>query len=293
MSGKAKFLLVLILIYVVILFYWQIGQIPLLSPSTDIHDRIFSAFCGVLLIAATFVWGKLLLRSIKLALLWSFVLAIQPWYIQESRIFSLTLQVTLLFVLASIFCEIKIQNKIAKYLLITAPLSLTLLRPEFFRSINSINSLFNNNFINNIFYPLSFRFLFFQNDSFWWGGVREIGILLPFFIPFFIIGLFGIPELTKLHRYLLVWFIFFLLLNALNPIFPEGRYFFPVMPILTLIIVAGIKQLLPHLNRVKVKILLVILLFLFIYNYIDFLHTYTVHYRLRVNTDISKINEKF
>jgi len=144
--------------------------------------------------------------------------------------------------------------------------------------------------INSYVSSLSFNFLFLTGDPNSRHGIGKMGVLLLVFLPFFILGLWGIftqvegrKEGLFSPKEALFFLLFFFLAPLPASITYDGethatRLFFLVLPV-TLFISSGIWTLLGWFKKKKIKLTVSLLvLVLIMMNFVYYLHLYYYHY---------------
>lgn len=233
--------------------FWKLGIIPSLFDSRLINLRVISAIISVFLPFLLYFYLSKIYRDKKLALLSAFIFSLLPGSLIEGRIVSL-------LVSPSIWLK-ELPVLIAPFKILTNFLSL-----------------------------ISFDMLFFQNTTFYWGGIRETGIIYLSLLPFILAGIYFSLAKAAIKPLLLLLLIFTII--SLNPKFPESRLIFLSLPILSLIIAGGLKNIW-FVRDLYSKIFTVIFILIFTYEMIQFFHFYTVHYPIQVNDFSQKITEPF
>lgn len=285
------FNLLLILIYSVISRFYAIGNIPQLL-NTDIYSRYFTATLNIgSLILYYFILIKLN-KSKKIALISAWVFMLMPWVLEQGRITSHVSNFLFILLLITAFI-IKSHNFIIRsFLIFVLPVCLYIFYPDFWPFISIQLATFSS-FMDNIFFLISPEFIFFKNTTFWWGGVKEFGILYMSFLPFFIIGLFK----SARHLNIKIWIgmLFLIFITALSPYFPETQELFLATPVISIITAYGICGL--YDKKVKInwilKIIQIVILSLVIYDLMQFNHYYYVHYPQNIKSNSINIHEPF
>lgn len=274
--------------------FWKLGVIPPLFDPDLVDLRLMSAVISVFLPFILYFFLSKIYRDKKLALLSAFIFSLLPGSLIEGRIVSL-------LVSPSIWLK-ELPVLIAPFKILTNFLSL-----------------------------ISFDMLFFQNTTFYWGGIRETGIIYLSLLPFILAGIYFSLAKAAIKPLLLLLLIFTII--SLNPEFPESRLIFLSLPIFSLIIAGGLKNIwfvnppwpkgrgilgfkdetprrMPQKDfhssppsmsglsgtGVRVlysKIFTVIFILIFTYEIIQFFHFYTVHYPIQVKDFSQKITEPF
>lgn len=277
MQRKILFLLVCILAITTRLTF--LTSIPPTFKESVLTVRIISALLNIGSVVFLFIYTHQLSKNYKISLLSSFSFTVLPWTIEQGRIFSESSIAVFLIFLILIVLK-RIHSKEGKILfLFVLPLILYFFSPNmwFVKTPSNFSSW--PDYKNNILSILSFDFLFFKNHTFWWGGVREYGIIfLPFILPFFL-GVFAV--IKKRYWSLIIIILFLALIYAGNTTFPEGREFFLATPIISLILGFGFYALSTK-KDLKAQIISLILVLAFIYEMMQFFHFYTNHYQKRI-----------
>lgn len=281
-----------IVIFAIISRFLFIGKMPPLIDASLIFSRYVSAVLSVGSILLCYILIKHSFKRIKLALLSAFLMAVLPWTIEQGRIFS-QVNNALFFCLLIIFFLEKINRRFYKIvLLLLIPAGLYFIYPQFwlFRLSQKMPNLAD--LLNNIFVLFSPDMLFFHNITFWWGGIKEFGIIYLSLSPFF---LYGFYRLINSGRYKLFFLlVFILLISSLSPFFPESREFFFSVPILSFATAYGIIDSFDRNKKRKlVKLLIVFSLIFFFYEISQYFHYYTVHYGQEIIKNQSQIYEAF
>lgn len=241
-----KLLILFIFVFNIITRFWKIGEIPPVIDGQYYSLRILSVGLNLLIPVLFYYFVHKIYNSNKLALLSALFLSLLPQSIVEGRIVSVLVNPHL-----SVFREI-------------APVT----------------------FFMNFLHLISFDMLFFQNVTFYWGGVRETGIMYLSFLPFFITGIYSLIENRSYKP--LFFLLAVLILISFSPEFPENRFIFFIFPILSLISAGGVLAILKNKNTYALPLLTLIFLY-FQYELIQFFHFYFVHYPLQVSGFSQKI----
>ena len=275
--------LLFLIFYAAVLHFLQIDKIPPLLPSSQLGLRYLSALLSLGSILVFYLYVKNLLKNKKIALLSSWILTILPWTIEQSRIYS-QINIALSVFLIFIFLLNKLNNLIFKILIfVICYLLFVFVYPQFWVFRDSSNTLLKVDYLNNIFFLLSTTFLFLKNITFWWGGVRDFGVMYISFLPLFMIGIYQTIILRKYQ--VLIWFGLILLVSLMSPFLPESREFFLICPFLSIMLGLGMAKL-----KEKRFLFLLISIFL-LYEMFQFFHFYTIHYPLQIRGGIDHINE--
>lgn len=280
----------LILFNTALIRWWKIGQIPQLINQGEFQQRIIFSTISLLTVFLIYIYSKNLF-SPKTALISAWVYSSLPWAQEQGRlnsIYNLTLFMFLILLI--------INNKYKSILLKSVSWIIFII---FYFLLNPDTWLFHpqmytqniSEYLNNIFSLISPSFLFFHNTSFWWGGIKEFGVMYISFIPFFLIGIL-ILIYTKKNLSVIYGMIILTLIGVLNPRFPEGRDVYLLVPFLTFTISIGFMKLIKRKGLTS-KIILSLMLLCVIYELSQFYHYYYVHYPQDISRNILKINEPF
>lgn len=240
------------------------------------------------------IWSTMYLvkqkSSLFLALTVGITMAVTPWHIENSRIYSpAMLGLALVLIICLVMCSAL--NRTQKT--ITA-LFITLLIPLVYKDLWFLSYPLNNVSLFNrlpekAFHLMSGEWLFFKNETFWGGGLRTSGVFLPSFIPLYYLGLLMlIRRINKKHILLLITIVVWWIISAINPRYPEGREFFFILPLLCLAVAQGLVYVLSKTKRQHYFIkALILTYFLFMaYEYTVYAHDYINHYSQRVKNEI-------
>lgn len=284
--------LLAIIIFTIISRFLFIDKIPP-SFSSSLWQRYLNASLAVVGIPIIYLLVRKYLKSKRIALISSLFFAILPWTVEQGRIVS-PVNISLVLLMGVILFAKFIKHRVLKlfvYLLI--PPILYFFYPQFWLFRIKEFSLSLSGFLNNLFIFASPDFFFFKNPTFWWGGVREFGIVYLILLPFL---LFGIYELLRNKRYsIFVWMLLILFISAASPFFPESREFYFITPLLSIVLAVGVEKL--YLKAIKKNIfwktIFISVFMLLIYEFSQFFHYYMVHYPQQVRSNIENIHEAF
>lgn len=290
MKVKTGLFFFLILFFSFLSVFWKIYVLPPATVQTSLPDRLVSSAAAFISVILIFFWSSKILGHQKNALLTSLLYILQPWTIQEARVYSvymiflcvLILATLLIFITRSIFIKLLFTFTVLAGFLLMVNLIYKVSFTALFKNFSIL--------LPNVFKLLSFEFIFFDNQSFWWGTVREQGMLLPVFIPFLLIGTSYIVRIAKLTQIILgVWFIIVLVISAASPTFPEGRFFFLNLPVFLLLIVSAI------IGIFKIPKVLPLALFVLIVVYMlhFFQHYYFSHFPATAVHQLESIYGKY
>lgn len=283
-------MIILITLYALLSRFLFLTKIPPVLLASSVPDRILSALISVVTVILVYLYSGKISGRKKIALLSAWTVSVMPWTVEQGRIASPPGTALLFFVIILILCRF-INRKILKFFLILAILPvLYLVYPGFWIFRSGLSGLNLSNFINNLFILISPGFLFQHNITFWWGGIREFGVLYVSMLPFFLLGLY---ELIKKRRFdLIISLIILLVISAASPYFPESREFYLSVPYLALAVSFGIYRF-DRESDPKSKLLLALLFIWITYDISQFWHFYTVHYPIQVISNSTQIHGAF
>lgn len=272
--------LLVILVYAAILRLYQIDKIPPLISKISLQGRYISALFSIGSIVLVYLYAQRLFHQRKLAIISAWVLSVLPWTIEQGRIVSQVNNALFFFLICLILATQSryLSIKLMIYFLIIP--GLYFIYPEFWLFHTKSYLLPVSSFMNNIFILTSPDFFLFKNITFWWGGVREVGIVHPVFLLFLMIGIYKIVIERKIN--MIFWIGLILALSAASPFFPESREFFLVAPFLSILIALGINELLSRRDNIWHLAYFFVFAFI-IYDLAQFWHYYIVHYPQQVS----------
>ncbi len=231
----------LILFNTALIRWWKIGQVPQLINPGEFQQRIIFSTISLLTVFLIYNYAKNLFNP-KIALISVWVYSSLTWAQEQGRLNSIY-NLTLFMFLISLIVNNKYKNILLKSVSWIIFIIL-------YYILNSNSWLFHplqytqkiSQYLNNIFSLISPSFLFFHNTSFWWGGIKEFGVIYISYIPFFLIGILVLIQ-TKKNLSVFYWMIILTLIGALNPQFPEGRDIYLFVPFFILMISIGVMKL--------------------------------------------------
>lgn len=283
---NVRIILTGLIIYAAVTRFWHISSLPSISTDAVLVGRFITAFtsCATLLVLYRFV--RSYNGSCRIALLSCWVFAVAPWAIEQGRIFSPVQIFTPVF----LFSLWIVQLLRFPILIIFRSISIALLVGVFYlflwefqkdAGITSFSSAF-----RNLFTLFSPTMLFISNTTFWWGGIKEFGMLFLSFAPFFFSGLL---QVIQKRRWQVLMYIAVLgIVVSVVPHFPEGRQFYPALPFLCYITAVGLNGL--SLRKARYfQVAISVFLLIWIYENIQFWHYYATHYPIQVRGAIEKI----
>jgi hypothetical protein len=288
---KYPLLLIIIVLYSLVLHLWRIDIIPsLINPqlrTERILFAIFSALCTIPL----FFYIQRLFSDTKLSLIGIWIYSVIPWTIEQGRIISeanLALFIFLIYLnLLTLFT-----SKIIKSVLFFIFLfSLNFVYPHLwvYQLVNYGNHYVVDS-LTNILKIFSFGFFFFNNDSFWLGGVRNWGIIYLSFLPVLFLGVIDIIQ--NHDKKIIIYILIIGILTGFSPFYPETREFYLSLPFLIIILSKGLIKL-NNSSNVFIKIMAFCLFVLILYDIAGFMHYYFVHYPSDLNNILPNILNKF
>lgn len=285
---KSRFYLLLLLFYTAISRLFLLFTIPQMVNSS-IATRILSSSSSLASAFFLFFLSQKYFKNTKISLIsvWFFVNL--PWVFVEGRIVSQP-NIALFFILITILFAQKISSRYKYIFLVLILPILYLAYPQFWLFKMQEFKLSPESFITNLYILFSFNFLFFNNITYWWGGIREFGVMFLSFIPFFIPGLYRLIISKEIK--LLILLLLVTIIAALSPYFPESREFYIATPIISYILALGAYYLTVQKNKTVIALLLCLFIFM-IYELSQFYHFYFIHYPQTVAGNVSKIHESF
>lgn len=286
---KGKLILLVIIFYTAISRFFLIDKVPpILSPSI-INLRILSAIANLVSTVLVFHLIKNYWKNTKVSFLSAWIFSVLPWVFEQGRINSGP-NLALGLILFILFLIQKSLTKLKFVLLTLIPIVVFLTYPQFWIFRVQEFKLSASSFVINLFILNSFDFLFFKNITFWWGGVREFGVMFLTFLPFFLLGIYQF--IIRKEKKLLVLLGLIIVIAALSPFFPESREFYFVTPIISLTVALGFYRWSLEKHTVA-KAILFGLVLLIMYELSQFIHFYLVHYPQQVTSNFSQIHEAF
>lgn len=281
MINKYTFSYILISLLALILRFWKLGVVPP-SDGDILLLRILTAFVASITIPCLMVLIRNLYSNKSLAMLSGLWLAINPWHIEQGRIYSIYILILFTLIILAYIWQ-KFKNIWSKVIIIISFLAASLI----FITVGSIKlniDLSAIKILQNLFKLLSFEFLFYKNDSFWSGGVREFGVMLPETIPIFLVGIFTLIGKFKKNISMICLILLFAFISSFQGSFPESRIFFLSLPAFMFILALGSKKLFSYLftRNIFIRMAIFAYLLVLIYGISQFAHYYFIHYNLRI-----------
>ncbi len=286
---KSNLIFALLLTYTAVSRFFLLDKVLPFTNNSVISGRIISATASLSITFLVFFCIKRFFHNTQIALISTWVISLMPWTFEQGRIISQP-NLTLALVMSVLFFIQRVNFKSKKILLFLIPILFFFFYPQFwiFR-VHEFKFDFYS-LVYNLFTLLSFDFLFFKNISFWWGGVKEFGIMYLSFLPFFLVGIYQIIELRQIKLILLILLV--ATVSAASQFFPETREFYFSTPILALVVALGIYYCFLQ-TKFAIRILITGLFFLMIYELSQFYHFYFIHYPQEVISNFSQIHESF
>lgn len=286
---------------IILLFVSALIRLPFLGslPPGGVNSfvlRLPTALTSIATIGLFYALIQRLSKKHLLAFYSALFLSLMPWHIEQSRIISppmIGLGVILVLALSLTFTK----TKIIKLICIGIAVGLFyIVYPAFWLFHLPYQFPEAGHYIDNIFKLVSFEFLFFKNDAFWSGGIREYGVMLPAAIPLFITGGLVILSRIKWQDFKLVLpYILVLLIASASPLFPEEREYFLATPYFAIVLGMGAFTIHKYFRKshLILKAAAVLLILMLAYEYSVFTHYYIVHYAQRISNEIPQESRTF
>ncbi|MBM3283209.1 hypothetical protein FJY90_03055 [Candidatus Gottesmanbacteria bacterium] len=286
---KTNLLFLSILIYTAFSRFWSIDSIPPIINST-VALRVFSAISSIGSVIVILFYFKDLSKRSKIGLLSAWVYSVLPWTLEQGRIVSQPNIALFIFLLALFKVKkiIRISSRIALCFLFLLGLYIVYPQLWLFRTNQLIFPHLD--YLRNICTLISADFLFFNNNTFWWGGIKESGVMFISFLPFFIIGIYKL--IIQSEWKIFFWLGLIFLISFTSPYFPESREFFLAIPFICYFIAIGIDRFF-RFQKNSERIIFLIMLLLIIYDLSQLSHYYFVHYPQQILSNTDKINVSF
>jgi hypothetical protein len=281
-------LLVSILLFTFVSRLALISQIPTLSAGSNISFRYVNIFIDLCIVFCIFYYSKKRSGSIKLGLITAWVLSVLFWSFEQGRVIS-QVNLGVLFLLMYLIGTLR---KNIKYTLLSTLIFfffLTIVYPQFWIFRKTIPVVFGD-ILKNFFSTISFDQLFFKNIYFWWGSVRDFGILNLSFAPFFVIGVF--QSFYKKEFQIIIGTLLVILMTTLSPYYPETKELYFAVPFFSYFIACGLYSM-SNQKLLGWKLVFMTIILYFMYELTGYYHYYFVHYAVEVTNNISRIHEAF
>ncbi|KKR34305.1 MAG: hypothetical protein UT63_C0003G0021 [Candidatus Gottesmanbacteria bacterium GW2011_GWC2_39_8] len=278
-----KISLYLLIIPVALFYLFKINSIPSgMGGGERILSGLLMISSGILVYFSTLgLWKN---RTVSLLSVFWFYFS--PVILTYGRLLS-PIPSGIFLIVFLFFSFIYFENKLFKALsFIIFIILLKIIYPSFYL----FNSFFDyKHYSVNFFKLISGQFLFFTNDTFWWGGAREYGILFLAVLPFLIFGLYDLLVIKGQKLKLPLYFIFsILILSAGSPHLPESQEFLLAIPFFAMILGKGAHLFFSsHFSTILKYAIILSFAGFFTYQLIDFTHYYFIHYSLRVRNEAS------
>lgn len=280
--------LILLLFFSAVIRFLALDSLPPAGENALLL-RFPSAFAGVVSIGLHYFWILKLSKDKQVALISGFFLSVMPWHIEQSRVHSEVMFALVALIIYGIIWKIAPCKLCKVVLTIAASIVLWRVYPSLWLFHQPFNFPTFSEYIGNLFKLISVEFLFYKNDSFWWGGLRTLGALLPSTLIFIFLGsgvlIRGFQRKYAYFPFILFFFIW--ILSGASPNFPESREFFLVSPLLAILAGFGIQWLWNIFQKRSffLKIIITLYIGLVAYEYLLFYHFYTSHYPQRINAE--------
>jgi hypothetical protein len=283
-----KILLILILLFIVLSRFLFISSIPVLSIGTNITWRYGNIIFSLVNTVLIYLYVRKRSKNIKIALISSWVYSVLFWSFEQGRIVS-QVNSTLIFLLMFLYkiTESGLKTKIKMTVIFICLLPIIFPQLWIFRKPIP-NLTFDS--IKNLFSIISFDQLFFKNIYFWWGGVRDFGIINLAYLPFFVVGVCKI--IFRKEFQIIFGSLVIILLTMVSPFYPETKELYLAVPFISYVIATGLYFIFKQKNNYW-KIVLIFSTLFFIYELSGYYHFYFIHYSQEVTNNISRIHESF
>ena len=245
-------LILLIFLFNLISKFWKIGEVPPLLNESSFVLRLVSASLSSVFPLLLYFFVRKISKSKKLALLSALIFSLLPQTFIEGRVVSF-------YLVPGSF-----EDQLPRFL----PFS---------------------KFLRNFFTLTSPEVWLFQNIFFYWGGVRETGLIFFSLLPFLLSGLFY--YLKKGFNFPFFSFIVILIFISLSGSFPENRLIFLTLPYIAVSIARGI--LIVGDTQKFAKVIIFILSFFLCLEMVFFYHFYFVHYPKQIIDFSQNIKQPF
>lgn len=298
MLVKSKKNLILLTIIAIITALIRLPFLHTLPPGGEnaLLLRFPSAISGVISILVFTLLVTKVTSSFSLGFISGIVLTFMPWHIEQSRVYSQAM-LGLTVILSGLLVMQYFNSTFQKiFIALFIVILFYLLYPSFWLFSGNLITPDLYKYATNLFKLISVEFLFFKNDSFWWGGLRTLGTMLPSMLPFFLLGLFETVKVMQKKDF--VWvipFIFIWLIASAAPKFPEEREVFLISPYLALITAVGLRRITHYFRDglIWTKIAIGLYALFIVYEHLLFFHLYTSHYSRRVNSEVPYAQRDF
>lgn len=286
---KRVVFLVLILFLAAVLRFFRLDTVPPLFHSPSFLPRLVTAIVSIVNVYLTYRLSARYSDNAKIGLFSAFFMAILPWTLEESRVYS-SVNNGLAILLTGIYIRKIFRTRWQTMSLVVVVLAVFfLIYPNiwFLKNFQLISII---SFRDNSFRLMSPQMWFFNNVTFYHGGLREWGMVYISVLPLLILGF--IKSYNRKNIFLYLVFLILSMISAMSPFFPESREFFLATPILSFFIGKGFYVLISE-KKVIYSLITFILLLLIIYEISQLLHFYYNHYPLNVRESADKIYEPF
>ncbi len=266
--------------------FWGLGVIP---PANNhyIVLRVLTAITSIVNTVLFFTIIAKTTRNVSYGCIAGIIYLLLPWHIEQGRVFSPSL-LLLAFLLSSYYMSLRDKFYVRLFAFILGISASSIYLVLQFNNYN-LWSFLKPEFLSDLYKLYSGEFLFFENDAFWMGGFRTLGIMLPGMIPAFFIGLlFLIQRVTAKFWIHLLFICMVTLFTLSNKRFPEQGDYFLLSPYVALILSIGVRYILELYKYANtlIKSVIVVYSLIVIYDYIIFTHFYTTHYMKRITNEL-------
>lgn len=283
---RAKIFLTLLLMYTVITRFWQIDTLPTIASGALLIGRFGTGFASCLTLIVLYYFVCSYNGNTRTALLTVWVFAVSPWAIEQGRIFS-PVQIFMPILLFLLWMAVRIHFKI---LLFFRHLSIAMAVGVFYWFLwdfqKDTGFSPSRDAARNLLEIFSPGMLFVSNTTFWWGGIKEFGMLFLSFSPFFFLGFLSM--INSRQWLILSYIVIFGIVASFAPQFPEGRQFYLALPFLAYCVSYGMTLIPMRSFRVR-GVLLCLFVLICIYEQQQFWHYYIVHYPMQIRGAMEKI----
>jgi hypothetical protein len=289
MSKRLAFYYIGTFLLVISTRVFELGSIPP-GRSESFWLRLPTALAAILVIIFLQLAIFRRTKSHTLTLLTGLVMVLMPWQIEQSRIVSDAIFGLLVVTIALFLWTVAPCRRCKIVLIIMTLILLWRAFPSNWMTSYGLSKANISHLLPNGAILWGVDFLFSKNDSFWLGGLRTVGVLLPSLLPAFYIGIVLFIKRSRMVTLLTVFGLAAVVtvVAALNPRFPEEREFFLITPLLAILVAIGLRAIFSFWrNRgIFIKGLVLIYLLWIFYDTLLFWHFYTQHYWQRITNEI-------
>lgn len=282
--------LALILIYTAISRFWHLDTTPPHLVTSEHTLRYMGVFAALMTTWLVHFYTRILRKNIKISLLAAWAFAVIPWAVEQGRVVSLPTLFLPIFLLLVIGVR-TIQKKRAR--VAWSVITLAIIGVYYWQLwLWQTDSGFApaTKAFRHFFQVLSPEMLFVSNSTFWWGGIREFGMMFLSMTPFFLLGLIQLARARILSP--LLWVLSIACIASFSPAFPEGRQAYLTIPFFCLFVANGMYLVCTQLSRWN-RILSVGVCTVLIFEMIQFWHYYHIHYPMQVREHMKEIVQPY